>query len=133
MGKYPPAHIFYINYHLGSFEFYADSTLHHLSKHNLILRTDQFTDVRCKKQEALTIFSKSEVIFIIISACSQSSWIFQCNGFWKRLNTTTWLGDRNQFFKGFKIIFPYCGKRASCITSGLLWKGWYSIQAQCVT
>ena len=43
------------------------------------------------------------------------------------------MNHRKQFFKGFKIIFPYWAKRASCITSGLLKKGWHSIQAQCVT
>ena len=36
------------------------------------------------------------------------------------VNTATWLNHTKQFFKGFKIIFPYCGKRAYCITSGLL-------------
>ena len=30
------------------------------------------------------------------------------------------LDDRKQLFKGFKIIFPYCAKCASCITSRLL-------------
>ena len=32
------------------------------------------------------------------------------------VNTATW----KQFFKRFKIIFPYCIKRGSCITLGLL-------------
>ena len=49
------------------------------------------------------------------------------------VNTVTWLSHRKQFFIRFKIIFPYCAKRA-CITSGLLLKGLHSIQAQqCVT
>ena len=44
------------------------------------------------------------------------------------VNTATWKYHRNQFFKGFKIIFLYCAKRAFCINSGLLWKGRHSIR-----
>ena len=36
------------------------------------------------------------------------------------INTETSLNHGKQFFKGFKIIFPYYAKCASCITSGLL-------------
>ena len=43
------AHPFYINYHLMSFDLYAKSTLHHVSKHDFILKTNQFIDVRCRK------------------------------------------------------------------------------------
>ena len=32
------------------------------------------------------------------------------------VNTATRLNHTKQFYKGFKIIFPYCAKRASCIT-----------------
>ena len=38
------------------------------------------------------------------------------------VNTATWLNHRKQFFRDFKIIFPYYAKRASFITSGLLQK-----------
>ena len=64
-----------------SFNLYAHSSLHHVSKHDLILRINQFKDVRCKKWGDLTIVSKSTVIFVTISAWCQSLWIFQCNGF----------------------------------------------------
>ena len=121
LGKCPLTHHFYVSYHLVRFDLYVQSTLHHVSKHNFILKTNQFIDVRCKKWGDVTIFSKSStVIFITISAWCQSSWIFQCNGFRRWLNTATWLNHRKQFFKGFKIIFPYRAKRVSCITSCLL-------------
>ena len=32
------------------------------------------------------------------------------------VNTVMWLNHRKQFFKGFKIIFSYYTKHASCIT-----------------
>ena len=48
-GKYPLAHHSYIYYHLVSFDLYAQSNLHHVSKHDLILRTNQFLEVRRKK------------------------------------------------------------------------------------
>ena len=31
------------------------------------------------------------------------------------VNNATWLNQRKQFFKDFKIIYPYCAQRASCI------------------
>ena len=45
------------------------------------------------------------------------------------VNTATWLNHIKQFFKGFKITFPYYAKCASYITSGLLWKA--DIQFKC--
>ena len=36
------------------------------------------------------------------------------------VNTATRLNHRKQFFKDFKIIFPYCTKHVSFITSGVL-------------
>ena len=45
--KCPFAHHFYI-YYLISFDLYAQSTIHHVSKYNLILRTNQFIDLRFK-------------------------------------------------------------------------------------
>ena len=76
----------HMNYHLVSFELYVQSTLHHMSKHDLILKTNQFIDVRCKKWGDLTIFpNSSTTIFITISAWGQSLWIFPCNGFRKWL------------------------------------------------
>ena len=87
LGKCPLAHHFFICYYLVSFDLYAQRILHHVSKHNLILRTNQFIDVRRKKWGELTILSKSStVIFITISAWCQSLWIFRCNGFRKWLN-----------------------------------------------
>ena len=81
-----------------SFDLYAQSTLHYVSKHNLILRINQFIDVRYKKSGGLTIFSKSTtVVFITICAWCQIHEYFSV-------------------MKGFNIIFPYCAKRASCIT-----------------
>ena len=68
-----------------SFDLYVESTLNHVSKHDLILTTNGFIDVRCKKWGDLTIFLKSTVIFITISASCQSLWIFQCSGFRKWL------------------------------------------------
>ena len=47
LGKCLLAH--HINYHVASFDFYVQRTLHHVSKHNLISRTNQFKDKRCKK------------------------------------------------------------------------------------
>ena len=90
-----------MNYHLVSFELYAQSTLHHVSKHNLILKTNQFIDVRCKKWGDLTIFSKfSTVIFITISAWCQRLWIFQCNSLrkWLQILQRDWIIE-NIFFK----------------------------------
>ena len=46
------------------------------------------------------------------------------------INTGARLNQRKQFFKVFKTIFPYCAKRSSCITSGLLLKSRHSILAQ---
>ena len=31
------------------------------------------------------------------------------------VNIVTWLNYKKQFFKGFKIIFPYYAKHVSCI------------------
>ena len=42
---------FYINYHLVNFELYAHTILHHVSKQDFNLKTNQFIDVRCKKWE----------------------------------------------------------------------------------
>ena len=54
-----------LNYYLVSFDLFAQSTLHHVSKHNLILSTNQFIDESCKKWEDLTIFSKSSTLFCL--------------------------------------------------------------------
>ena len=43
---------------------YVQRTLHHVPKHNLILRANQFIDVRFKKcGDFFTIFSKSSTLF----------------------------------------------------------------------
>ena len=107
-GKFPLAHHLYINFHLISFDLYAQSILHQVLKHDLILRTNQFTNVRCKKRGDFTIFSKSStVIFITINPWCKilniSMWWFQE----MTVNTAMWLNRRQQVFKGFKIIFLY--------------------------
>ena len=45
-----------MNYHLLTFDPYAQFALHHVSKHNPILRTKQFIDARCKKLGDLYFF-----------------------------------------------------------------------------
>ena len=98
-----------------SFDLYAQSILYHVLKHDVVLRTNQFIDVRCKKWGNFTIFSKSTVIFTTINPwckfLNMSMWRFQE----MTVNTATWLNHRKQFFKCFKIILPYYIKHASCI------------------
>ena len=91
-----------------SFDLYVQSTPHHVSKHDVVLRTSQFRDVRCKTWEDLSIFSQSStVIFITISTWCQSLWIFQCNGFRKWLPTASWSKKtvkENSFSKGSRLF-----------------------------
>ena len=49
-------------------DLYAQSTLHNVSKLDLILRTNQFIDVRCKKLGDFTTFWKSSTVLEILSA-----------------------------------------------------------------
>ena len=49
LGKCLLAHHFYKNYPLVSFDLYTQGTLHHMSKYDFILITNQFISVRCKK------------------------------------------------------------------------------------
>ena len=48
-----------------SFDLYAQSTPHHVSQHDLIIRSNQFTDVMCKKWRDATIFSKSFTVILL--------------------------------------------------------------------
>ena len=49
LGKSPLVYNFYINYHLISFDFYTQGNWYHVSKYDLILRTNWLIDVICKK------------------------------------------------------------------------------------
>ena len=75
-----------------SFKLYAQSTLHHLSKHNLILRTNQFIDVGARNKETklffqtlpifITIFSHitQSIILVLLQGCFKKASIqFKCN------------------------------------------------------
>ena len=59
-----------------SFDVYAESTQHHVSKHNFTLRTNQFIDVGYKKCGDFTIFSKSSHVFYKNSFIRTNALIF---------------------------------------------------------
>ena len=67
--------------------------------------TKQFVDMRCKKCGNLTIFSKSSNLHYYKGLVPNVMNI--------SVYTAMWLNNRKQFFKGFKVFFPYSAKDAS--------------------
>ena len=107
------AHQFYIptctSIFLVSFELYAQSTLNHLSKHSLILRINQFIDVRCKKWGGLIILWNLLLYFSLLWPLGAKIHEYFSVLLSENANTATWLNDR-KVFQRFQGYFPILRK-----------------------
>ena len=89
--------------------------LHHMSKYNLILRTNQFIDVRCKKWGNLTIFLKSFALIFINQLGAKVHEYFSVMVSGNECKYCNLIESKKTVFRRFQDYFPIFAKRASCI------------------